>query len=128
MTRARLWLVLGAAYGFMAVVMGAVGAHALRGSLPSQLLGYWNTAVRFQFYHALALLALGLFSLIRPTPGQTLSGIGFAFGTLFFSGSLYVRCLGGIPAVDMITPIGGIMLLLAWLTLLWSGWRCQPRP
>lgn len=128
MTCARLWLVLGALYGFLAVVMGALGAHALQGSLPAQLMEFWHTAVRFQFYHALALLVLGILATTRPTIGQTLSGIAFALGILLFSGSLYALCLGGTSAIAMITPIGGTLLLLGWLALVWSALRDQPTP
>lgn len=127
MTRARLWLALGATYGFLAVVMGAVGAHALQGSMSPRFLDFWQTAVRFQFYHALALLALGVFAMIRPTSGQTLSGVGFAFGILLFSGSLYALCLSGAPVIAMITPVGGTSLLFGWLALIWSASRYDPR-
>lgn len=126
--RARIWLTLGAMYGFLAVVMGALGAHAMQGVLSSQLMDFWRTAVRFEFYHALALLALGLFTMIQPGPGQTLSGISFSLGIFFFSGSLYIRCLAGVPAIAVITPIGGTLLLLGWLALVWSSVRYQPSP
>lgn len=123
MNHARLWLTLGAAYGFLGVVLGAFGAHALRQRLSPEMLQVWHVGVEYQFYHALALLALGVLVLLRPAPGQTLAGIGFALGILLFSGSLYALSLSGVRVLGAITPIGGLLFLLGWIGLVWSVWR-----
>lgn len=123
MNYARLWLSLGAVYGFLGVVLGAFGAHALRQRLSPEMLQVWHVGVEYQFYHALALLALGLLMLLRPAPGQTLAGIGFALGILLFSGSLYALSLSGVRVLGAITPIGGLLFLLGWVSLAWSVWR-----
>ena len=119
----RLWLALGGVYGFLGVVLGAVGAHDLRGQLSPEMVAVWHTAVAYQFYHSLALLALGVLAICRPTAGQTLSGIGFSLGITLFSGSLYLICLGGATVWGTLTPAGGLLLLLGWAALIWSSWR-----
>ncbi len=123
MNHARLWLSLGAVYGFLGVGLGAFGAHALRQRLSPEMLQVWHVGVEYQFYHALALLALGLLVLLRPAPGQTLAGIGFALGILLFSGSLYALSLSGVRVLGAITLIGGLLFLLGWIGLAWSAWR-----
>lgn len=123
MNHARLWLGLGAAYGFLGVGFGAFGAHALRQRLSPDMLQVWHVGVEYQFYHALALLALGLLAFVRPAAGQTLAGIGFGLGVLLFSGSLYALALSGVRVLGAITPIGGLLFLLGWGSLAWSIWR-----
>lgn len=123
MNHARLWLGLGAAYGFLGVGFGAFGAHALRQRLSPDMLQVWHVGVEYQFYHALALLALGLLALMRSAAGQTLAGIGFGLGVLLFSGSLYALALSGVRVLGAITPIGGLLFLLGWGSLAWSIWR-----
>jgi len=127
MNYARLWLGLGAVYGFLGVALGAFGAHALRQRLSPEMLRAWHVGVEYQFYHALALLALGLLVLLRPAPGQTLAGISFGLGILMFSGSLYALSLSGIRVLGAITPIGGLLFLLGWAGLAWSVWRSVPK-
>lgn len=123
MNYARLWLGLGAGYGFLGVTLGAFGAHALRQRLSPEMLQVWHVGVEYQFYHALALLMLGLLVLLRPASGQTLAGIGFALGILLFSGSLYALSLSGVRVLGAITPIGGLLFLIGWASLAWSAWR-----
>lgn len=123
MNHARLWLALGAVYGFLGVMLGAFGAHALRQRLSPEMLGVWHTGVEYQFYHAFALLALGLLALSRPASGQTLAGAGFAVGILLFSGSLYALSLSGVRVLGAITPIGGLLFMVGWAALAWSAWR-----
>jgi uncharacterized membrane protein YgdD (TMEM256/DUF423 family) len=111
--------------GALAVVLGAFGAHALRGRITTEDLGVFETGVRYQFYHVFALLAVALLS--ERFPGKTLQWAGRCFiaGVLLFSGSLYsltfLRANGGLgswKAVGAITPLGGLLLISGWLLLL----------
>ena len=117
MTVERQFAGIGAAYGFMAVAAGAFGAHALKGSLSPDHLATFETAARYQMYHALALFgvawAYGLF------PGQWTKAAGwlFVWGTAIFSGSLYALALSGVSVLGAITPFGGLALLAGWASL-----------
>jgi uncharacterized membrane protein YgdD (TMEM256/DUF423 family) len=109
---------LAAISGFIAVALGAFGAHALKTRLPADMLAIYHTAVQYQFWHTAALLAVGL--LILHFPQQVLlkySGWAFVIGMVIFSGSLYVLALTGTRWLGAITPIGGVALLAGWLLL-----------
>lgn len=112
-------LAVGSLYGLIGVLLGAFGAHALSDRLPAEMQAVWHTAVQYQFYHALALLAAGLLA------RQGLAGAGlatatvcFALGTVIFSGSLYTLALTGVRWLGAITPIGGVLLIIGWAALL----------
>lgn len=111
----RIWLALGAINAFLAVAAGAFGAHGLKARLPADLLAVFETGARYHMYHALALLAVGLLSLHRPS--GMLNGAGWALlaGIVIFSGSLYALSLTGIRVLGAITPIGGLAFLAGWL-------------
>ncbi len=115
---AKLFLALGGLYGLLGVALGAFGAHALRERLAPELLGAWKTAVEYQFYHALALLAVGW--LLRESASAIwlqAAGISFALGVLLFSGSLYALALSGVRILGAVTPLGGLAFLLGWAFL-----------
>jgi uncharacterized membrane protein YgdD (TMEM256/DUF423 family) len=114
---AVMFVRLGALLGFIGVAAGAFGAHALRGRLEPDMLQVFETGVRYQLTHALALLAVGLgVNRLSPRPAWA-AGWLFVVGTLLFSGSLYALALSGIPAFGAITPFGGLSLLTGWLAL-----------
>lgn len=113
----KLMLMLGAAYGFVGVAFGAFGAHALRSRLTPDQLAVWRTAVEYQFWHALALLAVGLLALSRPGPLLSAAGWSFAIGVLLFSGSLYLLTLSGVRMLGAVTPFGGLLFLVGWALL-----------
>lgn len=104
-----------AAAGASAVLLGALGAHALRATLSPQMLDVWETAVRFQFWHALA-LAVCAVAARRSHAGQ-LSALFFAFGIVLFCGSLYALALGAPRAIGVVTPLGGLALVAGWIAL-----------
>lgn len=118
-------LVSGAILGALAVATGAFGAHALQGVLDDRARGWYDTAVTYHAGHALALVACGLAALFATTPGVgadaspwlNTSGICFVLGILIFSGSLYTMAFTGITRLGMITPVGGLFLIIAWLCL-----------
>jgi uncharacterized membrane protein YgdD (TMEM256/DUF423 family) len=108
---------LAAILGFLGVVSGALGAHPLKPHLIQlQTLSQWQTAVFFHLIHSIALLCLGSTSKTY-TP---LASIAFFIGVLTFSGSLYFMALTGNPSIGTITPIGGILLLIGWGSLLFA--------
>ena len=121
MSFAQLALLCGAIYGFLGVALGAFGAHGLRERLTPDLLAVWKTAVEYQFYHALALLLVGLLASQRPSIALTNAGICFALGVLIFSGSLYTLALSGQRWLGAITPIGGLLFLAGWALLFWAA-------
>jgi uncharacterized membrane protein YgdD (TMEM256/DUF423 family) len=117
---AKLWLLLGALYGFLGVAFGAFGAHALKSRLSTELAATYQTAVQYQFYHALALLAVGVLAGRAETPALHWAGGGFALGVLLFSGSLYALALTGQRWLGAVTPIGGLLFLLGWAALIYA--------
>ena len=114
----RLFFALGAASAMVAVGAGAFGAHGLRARLSPDLLAVFETAARYQMYHALALLAVGWAAARWPGPWPVRAGWLFVTGTLLFSGSLYALALTGVRWLGAITPIGGVALLAGWTCLL----------
>jgi uncharacterized membrane protein YgdD (TMEM256/DUF423 family) len=112
----RFWILLGCITAALGVVLGAFAAHALEASLIARgTLASWETAVRYQLVHALALVLFGLFR--DRSRGKDLPGWCFLFGSLFFSGSLYVLCFGVLQGVmGPLTPIGGTLLLIGWIS------------
>lgn len=112
--RARSLLILAAVLGAAGVGLGAFGAHGLRSRLDARGLEVWETAVRYQLIHALALLALALSPQAAPLRG---AGWLFAAGIAGFSGSLYLLALGVGPRAVLgpITPLGGLAFVAGWL-------------
>jgi uncharacterized membrane protein YgdD (TMEM256/DUF423 family) len=119
----RTFFLLGSVSAFLGVALGAFGAHALRDRLPSEMLNIFEVGVRYQMYHALALLAVAWAGSRWPGGGIPTAGWLFVAGTVIFSGSLYLLSLTGIRWLGAITPIGGAAFLLGWLLLAWSIWK-----
>ena len=116
---AKTFLTLGSVGMLLAVALGAFGAHVLKKALTPELMAVYETAVNYHFIHALGLLAVGLLALHLPASSGTLrwAGILMAAGLLLFSGSLYALSLSGIRGLGVLTPVGGVALLAAWLLL-----------
>lgn len=121
----RLWIVIGAASAFVSVAAGAFGAHALKARLSADLLTIFETGARYQMYHSLGLIAVGLLAASRPS--GLLDGAGWAMlaGILLFSGSLYALALSGVRALGAITPLGGVGFLVGWALFALAAWRQQ---
>jgi len=117
----------GAVFGFLAVAAGAFGAHALRGRMAPEMLEVYETAVRYQMYHALALVLTGFMAVRFYSSALPAAGWLFFAGTLVFSGSLYLLTLTGARWLGAITPIGGIALLAGWLFLAWASITAMAR-
>ena len=113
----RTFAIAGSLSAFVAVLAGAFGAHALRARLPADLLVVFDTAVRYQLYHALALLAVAGALGRWPHPLVRSAGWLFLGGTIVFSGSLYLLSLSGVRWWGAVTPVGGLLFLSGWLVL-----------
>ncbi|MSR06970.1 MAG: DUF423 domain-containing protein [Gemmatimonadetes bacterium] len=120
MTADRLFGVAGAVSGFIAVAAGAFGAHALRSRLPTDQLAVFETGVRYQAYHALALFAVAWAASRGTGPQAAWAGWLFVVGTVVFSGSLYVLALSGTRWWGAVTPLGGVSFLAGWACLAWA--------
>jgi uncharacterized membrane protein YgdD (TMEM256/DUF423 family) len=119
----RIWITIAAINGFLAVAAGAFGAHALKSRLAAESLATYEVGVRYQMYHALALLAVAWLLSTQPSRAATTAGICFTAGILLFSGSVYALALGGPKWFGPITPIGGVLFLVGWVCLAVAAWR-----
>lgn len=120
------WLAAAAVSGFLSVAIGAFAAHGLEGRLPAEALDWLATGLRYQMLHVGGLLAVALLTMKRSARSLRLAGVGFLFGTLVFSGLLYVMALTGVRWLGMIVPVGGISFLVGWAALAYyavSGWE-----
>ena len=119
----RLFFILGSLSAFLCVALGAFASHGLKGRLSPELLSTFEIGVRYQMYHALALLAVTWAHTRWPGAVLTAGGWLFVAGTLLFSGSLYLLSLTGARWLGAITPFGGLALLAGWLCLLLAALR-----
>lgn len=117
----RLFFGLGAGSALVAVAAGAFGAHGLRGRLTPELLAVFETASRYQMYHALGLLAVAWAVSRWPGALPVWAGWLFVAGTVLFSGSLYILALTGVRWWGAVTPLGGLAFLAGWLCLVLSA-------
>jgi uncharacterized membrane protein YgdD (TMEM256/DUF423 family) len=119
----RFFIRLGAVMAFAGVALGAFGAHALRARLSDEHLAVFETGVRYQLLHALALVLIGVLAHRRQERLTTAAGWLFTLGIVLFSGSLYALTLGGVTSLGMVTPIGGLCFLAGWACLALSASR-----
>jgi uncharacterized membrane protein YgdD (TMEM256/DUF423 family) len=115
----RRLVLTGAALAGLAVALGAFGAHGLKSRVGAEQLGWWQTAVEYQMWHALAVLALGLSGLrFGRLPGWLMAG-----GAVLFSSTLYAMALGAPRWLGAVTPLGGIAMIAGWALLAWRALR-----
>jgi uncharacterized membrane protein YgdD (TMEM256/DUF423 family) len=123
------WSVLAAVLLAAAVMLGAFGAHGLRGRLDAYAMGVYEKAVFYHFVHALGLLAVSLLprlGLLENSPAAWVCGL-LAAGVLLFSGSLYLLAVTGVRLLGAVTPVGGVAFIAGWLLLAWRL-AAAPRP
>ena len=114
----RFLIATGAVSAALSVALGAFAAHGLKSRLPVEILAVFQTGVQYQFYHSLGLILVGI--LTRLHKGSTLltaAGLLMLAGILLFSGSLYIISTTGLRSLGIITPIGGVIFIVAWLML-----------
>src|SRR5262245_60497224 len=126
-SRLNVWLLAGALLGGLSVALGAFGAHGLESRLKEpdgtmtapaeRKIANWETAARYQMYHALALVGIGCLSNRRGSIWLQLSGAAMTVGTLIFSGCLYAIVITDQRILGAIVPIGGVLMLVGWLLL-----------
>lgn len=130
---ARLALIIGSLYGFLAVILGAFGAHGLRNMMPTEkihLIDSFDTGVKYQMYHALVLLFLGAYMHFSQIENGILPRATqfIIWGTLLFSGSIYVLVMVGMKdsiglgKFGIITPIGGLLMIIGWAMMIYHFW------
>ncbi len=115
-----LFLVAGAIAAGLAVVLGAFGAHALEGQVTPERLATFEIGVRYQMYHALALLFVGWAAAQQASGLFTWAGYLFLAGIVLFSGSLYLLVLTDTPWLGAVTPLGGVAFIAGWALLAWA--------
>ncbi len=116
-TDARI-MAAGALLAAAGVALGAFGTHGLRDMLGAAELGWWQTAVQYQMWHAVGLVALGA----APGRGTGTPALLLGAGTLIFSGTLYAMALTGWRWLGMVTPVGGALMIAGWLLAAWKLW------
>ncbi len=115
----KVVLMVAAVLGGLSVGIGAFGAHALRATLEaSGRTETFETAVKYQFYHTLALLAIGVLMYYIPDKRLGYAALSMLIGVVIFSGSLYILCFTGVRWWGAVTPLGGVALIVGWLLLL----------
>ena len=121
----RLFLMLGALNCFLAVALGAFGAHGLKAVLSEQALQTWQTAVQYHGFHGLGLIAVAL--IYREIAKVVLTGWLLLAGIVLFSGSLYLLSLTGFRPLGTVTPFGGLCFLAGWLWLVMLTYKYKRR-
>lgn len=121
----RFYLLCAAINGLLCVAFGAFGAHALEGRINAALLDTYQTAVQYQMFHTIALLAVAWVASTQVSATLQWSGRLFLLGIVLFSGSLYVLALTGVTVLGAITPVGGVAFMAAWLLLARVAWSSR---
>lgn len=117
----KLFLLAGSVLGMLGVGLGAFGAHAFKAMLESTgRLDTYETGIKYMFYHALALVLVGILAKDFTAKTLTYSGYSFIFGTIIFTGSLLLICFTGIKIFGAVAPIGGTLMLLGWALLFYT--------
>ncbi len=120
----KIFLLTSTVFGALGVMIGAFGAHALSGMLQETgRTATFETAVKYQMYHTLALLATGILMNRYTSKWLDYAGWGFIAGIIIFSGSLYILCLSNVGKWGAVTPVGGLALIAGWIFLFLGIWK-----
>ncbi len=117
----KIFLAVGGLYGLLGVALGAFGAHGLRDRLDPSQLSSWQTAVQYQLFHGLALLVVGVWLLQTGAEALRYAGAFFTVGVALFSGSIYILVLTSASWLGLVTPFGGLFLMVGWLAVIYAG-------
>ena len=121
-TQGFVFIVLGSLFAFLSVAAGAFGAHALKSILDPGMLIVYETAIKYQMYHALALFVVA-WQMTRLPTSRLAGGMVVCLGIILFSGSLYIVAGTGLKGFGAVTPLGGVAFLVGWAILGWTAWR-----
>ena len=119
----REWIIIGSVFAALSVLIGAFGAHGLKSKISSEDLIVFEIGVRYQMYHSIGLIFLGIIGFNFPNEIIKISGYLFCSGILLFSGSLYILAITNLRWLGAVTPIGGFCFLLGWLILAFNVYR-----
>jgi uncharacterized membrane protein YgdD (TMEM256/DUF423 family) len=128
------WIIIGGIFGALGVTFGAFGAHALPGWLEAhgrsgeeltKAIASFETAARYQMYHALALVLVGLLARQMPSRLWDVAAVLFIVGVLVFSGMLYAWVLTSVKTFAMIVPLGGLAMIAGWVVLTIAAWKAN---
>ncbi|MBI4429209.1 MAG: DUF423 domain-containing protein [Ignavibacteriales bacterium] len=123
--KSKTFFLLGSAGGLLAVVLGAFGAHSLKSQISPEMLSAFETGIRYQMYHSLALFVVGYALGIYARRQFAIAGWLFVAGIVLFSGSLYALALTNMKWIGPVTPIGGLAFLAGWLVMGYGFWKVQ---
>ncbi|MGH7204984.1 MAG: DUF423 domain-containing protein [Nitrospiraceae bacterium] len=121
----RTFFLIGSLVAFLGVAGGAFGAHSLKAMLPAEQVIVFETAVRYQMYHAFALFIAGWASQQYQHVALRVAGWLFVLGIVLFSGSLYILAFSGPRWLGALTPLGGLAFLAGWALLGWGCWNSR---
>jgi uncharacterized membrane protein YgdD (TMEM256/DUF423 family) len=119
MNNKSFWVIISGIMGFLAVAIGAFGAHGLEGTIPEDLLEVYKTGVTYHLVHAVCLLAISLIG----NENYFKAALFFLIGIILFSFSLYVYAMTAITTVAIITPFGGVSFLIGWILIIVEGFK-----
>jgi uncharacterized membrane protein YgdD (TMEM256/DUF423 family) len=123
MYTARTFSIIAAAFGMLGIAFGAFGSHALKSAISAEMLSVFETSIRYQMYHCFALFVVAWSLQLKRSRKFQYAGWSFVAGIVLFSGSLYILALTGIRVFGIITPFGGLSLLMGWLMLALGYWE-----
>ena len=119
----KLYIITGSVFAALAILFGAFGSHALKEKLTLEQLEIYDIATRYLMFHALGIFALGILGYQVPSEVLTWPLLIMVFGTFIFSGSLYLISLAGYKKLGMVTPIGGLALIISWLMVAYNIYK-----
>jgi len=117
MDKRSIFYIIGSLFGLTGIALGAFGAHSLKAQISAEMLSVFETGVRYQMYHAFALIVAAWFLDVRQNRRFEVAAWLFVAGVVLFSGSLYVLAISGITSIGIVTPLGGLAFLGGWLSL-----------
>ena len=119
----KLYIITGSVFAALAILFGAFGSHALKEKLTLEQLEIYDIATRYLMFHALGIFAIGILGYQVPIEVLTWPLLLMVFGILIFSGSLYLISLAGYKKLGMVTPIGGLALIISWLMVAYNMYK-----
>ena len=119
----KLYIITGSVFAALAILFGAFGSHALKEKLTLEQLEIYDIATRYLMFHALGIFSIGVLGYQVPSEVLTWPLLIMVFGILIFSGSLYLISLAGYKKLGMVTPIGGLALIISWLMVAYNIYK-----